>query len=115
MISNIFTSQALDEIKEICRSVISEQMKQPVPISVGTETDESRQKLQRIMAKEFVTVNEAACLLSVSDQHIRNLITKAKKGQAKRPIPYRDLDGVTTFRLSELLEWSEPRKLKKVS
>lgn len=74
--------------------------------------EEFRARLARVMAKEFVSVGEAALLLSCSDGHIRNLMRKAKKGEARCPIPFRDLDGVAVFKLDELLAWSAQPKQK---
>lgn len=71
---------------------------------------EMRAKLARIRAKEFVSVAEAALLLGCSDGHIRNLVRKARKGEARAPVPFRDLDGVVVFKLDELLAWSEQPK-----
>jgi len=73
---------------------------------------EARAKLARIRAKEFVSVAEAAFLLGCSDGHVRNLVRRAKKGQAQAPVPYRDLDGVVVFKLDELIAWSELPKSK---
>ncbi|MGH9961743.1 MAG: hypothetical protein ACREBC_32210, partial [Pyrinomonadaceae bacterium] len=61
---------------------------------------------------DFITLNEAAFLLSCSDGHIRNLIKKAHNGEAERPIPIRDLDGLFVFNLEELLAWSREVKSK---
>lgn len=69
--------------------------------------EELRAKLARIRAKEFVSVAEAALLLGCSDGHVRNLVRRAKKGEARAPVPFRDLDGVVVFKLEELLAWSE--------
>jgi hypothetical protein len=68
--------------------------------------EELRSRVARVMAKEFVSVGEAAFLLSCSDGHVRNLVRRAKKGEARVPIPFCDLDGVVVFKLDELLAWS---------
>lgn len=86
-------------------TVVREAFGQSPP--AGHEGDELRAKLARIRAKEFVTIMEAAFLLGCSDGHLRNLVRKAKKGEARSPVPFRDLDGVVVFKLDELLAWSE--------
>lgn len=86
---------------------------QPAPESLCITDGEAEKidtQLQRIKAKEFLTVNEVALLLSCSPSHVRNLVKKAQQRKSKRPIPFRDLDGVTVFHRLELLEWSERSK-----
>ena len=73
----------------------------------GPEVDELRRRLAIVNAKEFITIREAALLLSCSDGHLRNLIKKAFQNKTKRPVPYRDLDGVVVFPRVALLRWSE--------
>lgn len=67
-----------------------------------------RQQLALIKAKEHVTVKEAALLLSCSESHIRKLVTLARKGKTRRPIPYVDMEGVTIFPRESLLNWASP-------
>ena len=67
-----------------------------------------RQQLALIKAKEHVTVKEAALLLSCSESHIRKLVMLARKGKARRPIPYVDMEGVTIFPRDSLLNWASP-------
>ena len=71
-----------------------------------------RDDLERIKAKEFISTREAHLLLGCSDGHIRNLVDKARMGKASHPIPFLDLDGVTVFPLTKLLEWAERPKRK---
>lgn len=111
-------SAIIQEFEAIARRICQEllesaehTLKSDAPSS-SEEAQKVQQTLSLIKAKEFVTIKDAAFLLSCSDSHIRNLISKAKKGKTPYPIPYRDLDGVTTFRLAELLEWTEARKSK---
>jgi hypothetical protein len=69
-----------------------------------------RDKLARISAKDYISIGEAALLLSCSDGHVRNLISKARKRQTKRPIPFTDLEGVTVFNRLALLAWADGRQ-----
>jgi len=64
------------------------------------------------MVKEFISIREAHLLLACSDGHIRNLVDKARKKKTSHPIPFLDLDGVTVFHRSKLLEWAEQPKQK---
>ena len=72
--------------------------------------DETRRTMQQIKAKDFISANEAAMLFGCSAQHLRNLVQRALDGKAMYPIPFRDLDGVVTFPVAELLEWSRTPK-----
>jgi hypothetical protein len=56
-----------------------------------------REQLELIKVKEHVTVKEVALLLSCSQSHIRKLVTMARKGKSRRPIPFVDMEGVTVF------------------
>src|SRR5205085_5778041 len=66
-------------------------------------------QLALIKVKERVTVKEAALLLSCSESHIRKLVMLARKGKSRRPIPFVDMEGVTVFPLSDLLDWASPQ------
>lgn len=108
-------ASALDDyLRTLARSeamtVVEEALRKSLP--AGDEEAELRAKLARIRAKEFVSIMEAAFLLGCSDGHLRNLVRKAKKGDARSPVPFRDLDGVVVFKLDELLAWSELPKGK---
>jgi hypothetical protein len=100
------SEKSVEEIAERVRQMLEAESPRP-----NEQSDPEAQELQRRLAcirvKEFVTVNEAALLLSCSNGHIRNLVKKAKKNQAKNPIPFIDLDGVTVFNREALLDWAE--------
>jgi hypothetical protein len=103
--------EALAVVLKCCQAAES---CEPTSINAsGSQVQEAvslRAQLQLIAVKEFLTINEAALLLSCSASHIRNLIKKARQRKSKRPIPFRDLDGVTVFHRVELLAWSESLK-----
>lgn len=73
---------------------------------------ETRRTMEQIKAKDFISANEAAMLFGCSPQHLRNLVQRALDGKTPYPIPFRDLDGVVTFPVAELLEWSRTPKPK---
>ena len=68
-----------------------------------------RAQLDLIKAKEHITVREAALLMSCSDSHIRKLVMLARNRKTRRPIPFVDLEGVTVFPVTTLLEWANSR------
>ncbi len=71
-----------------------------------------RLALDKIKAKEYASVAEAAFLLNCSDSHVRNLVDKAIGRKSPCPIPFADLDGVRVFPVQELLEWTRIAKPK---
>jgi hypothetical protein len=68
---------------------------------LNDDAEETRGTFERIKAKEFVSVEEAALLFGCSEQHLRNQVQKAIDGKAIHPIPFADIDGVMRFPLSE--------------
>jgi hypothetical protein len=112
MTNNEVILRLFDErIAEIARAIFSE-------ISNGTQVstpppDDSiiklRDQLALIKAKEHITVREAALLMSCSDSHIRKLVMLARNRKTRRPIPFVDLEGVTVFPVTTLLEWANSR------
>ncbi len=109
-VSRIFDrakGEALLILESAHRQLIS---KPVVQNDADQEAEALRVKISRISAKDFISVKEAAILLSCSDGHIRNLVDKARKGKTAYPIPFLDLDGVTTLPRAKLLEWAETPK-----
>lgn len=97
-----------EHLKQIARDAVQELISEQ-RLSLTPKSDPSsefREQLNRIKAKEYVTVKEAALLLSCSESHIRKLVMLTRKGKAHRPIPFVDMEGVTVFCLITLLEWA---------
>jgi len=85
---------------------------------VDDEVASTRQAIEKIKAKEFASVAEAAQLMGCSDSHVRNLVEKAIADQSPYPIPFADLDGVRVFPVQELLVWTriaKPRVKKRTT
>lgn len=97
------------EIESIARRVF-EAMQETRSSDKDQEALETRQRLERINAKEFITIKEAAFLLSCSRGHVDNLLGKARAGKTTNPVPFRDLDGLVVFNREELLAWSQKLK-----
>jgi|SRR5215216_4274930 len=95
----------IDEIAERVRRKLEAGARERVeePDAVAAEY---QLRLSRIRAKENISIQDAAFLLNCSDGHLRNLIKKAKHRKTSRPIPFNDLDGLSTFNREELLAWS---------
>jgi acetamidase/formamidase len=113
--TNELSEKLTEVVCALIRNVLTEYQQQPLVKEISEKDGVAQQTymmLERINAKDFISTKEAAFLLSCSDGHIRNLVDKAKKGTTKYPIPFRDLDGVTSFNRIELLAWSEQPKIK---
>jgi hypothetical protein len=98
-----------DALMGIVKILMTNQRKD-VPSDEGTA--QICQTIAEIKAKAFISANEAALLFGCSAQHLRNLVQRALDGHATEPIPFCDLDGVVTFPVSELIEWSRKPKPK---
>lgn len=98
------------DFEDIARRVFSEMCVTQAPSQDDPEATETNRRIRRILAKEFITIREAALLLSCSRSHIDNLIGKAREGTTDSAIPVRDLEGLFVFNREELLAWSRKPK-----
>jgi hypothetical protein len=105
------------ELPERLIEELSERVKQKLFIEgprpnerLDSDALEFQRRLSRINAKQNISTQEASVLLNCSDGHIRNLVKKAKHKRTRQPIPFLDLDGLTTFDREELLAWSRQPK-----
>jgi hypothetical protein len=78
----------------------------PQAPAVDPEAEETRRMIEKIKAKEFISVEEASVLFGCSEQHLRNQVQKAIDGTAVQPIPFADIEGVVRFPRVELQEWA---------
>jgi len=78
------------------------------------EAEQTRRTIEKIKAKQFISVEEAALLFGCSAQHLRNQVQQAIDGTAVHSIPFADLEGVLRFPLTDLLEWASLPKPKPV-
>jgi hypothetical protein len=101
-----------ERMREIAREIFQEVARDYADQSRATDKGAAtlREQLALIKAKEHVTVKEAALLLSCSESHVRKLVMLARKGKSRRPIPFVDMEGVTVFPLSSLLDWARPER-----
>jgi hypothetical protein len=75
------------------------------------EVNECRRRLALINTKPYLKTAEAAFLLGCSENHLRNLVKKARGGKAARPIPFLDLEGTVSFPREALLNWAGQPKV----
>lgn len=97
--------------REVAERVYEEKREGTTPNGDALANDH-RCRLERIMAKRYVSVGEAALLLSCSDSYLRKLVKRAQKKETRHPIPFTDLDGHVVFELCKLLTWAEQPKTR---
>ena len=103
---------------EIPREVIEQIAREVLESMVGNATtnvrDEEAERiertLQRIRAKQFITIPEFALLFNCSRGHVDKLLDQAQQPNCKYPLPYVDLNGLIQFDRLEVLEWARLRK-----
>lgn len=106
------TNNLEQAVKEIAERVFNERIEEFGTLRPATnstlldnESEELRNKLNRIMAKEFISVSEAALLLNCSESYIRKQLKLTKNGKSKSPLPYTDKLGIVLFPREALLNW----------
>ena len=100
-------AELCDLHRDVLLSVLRLVTSQTPTLETGKDVPDT---LSAIKGKEFISAGEAAELFGCSAQHFRNLVQRAIDGKATEPVTFRDLDGVITFPLSELIEWRKSRK-----
>ena len=95
--------------REVAERVYEEKREGATPTKDAL-ADDHHSRLERILAKRYVSVGEAALLLSCSDSYLRKLVKRAQKKETRHPIPFTDLDGHVVFELCKLLAWAEQPK-----
>jgi len=99
-------AQIRNQLDDLLATVLLLCAEQPA----SDELDNTCQAVEKIKAKEFASIAEAALLIGCSDSHVRNLVEKAIAGRTPYPIPFADLDGVRVLPVQELLQWTRIAK-----
>lgn len=99
-----------DAIEQITREVIESILGDMKPIVHDEEAERIERALQRIKAKQFITIPEFALLFNCSRSHVDKLLDQAQQPNSKYPVPYIDLNGLVQFDRLEVLEWARLRK-----
>lgn len=115
---NIVTSELTDIARKQAEDVFDEHF--PGLSKKTVDVKDKSEIITAIYAKPLWSVAEAALVLPCSENHLRNLIEKALKGDEDNPIPFIDIAGVYGFERDKLLEWlkipkQDKRKNKKLS
>jgi hypothetical protein len=101
-------------VEQIAREVCEEIIAQSRPAIQDSQAEEITRTLQRINAKQFITISELAYLIGCSRGYIDKLIERAQDPKNDCAVPYVDLDGLIQFDRVEVLAWAKTSKpLKK--
>lgn len=92
--------------REACESMLAESR----ATIHDEQAEELERKLQRINAKQFITIPEFALLFNCSTGHVGKLLDQAQDPKCQHPIPYLDLNGLIQFDRLEVLQWARTRK-----
>ncbi len=87
--------------KQVVKDAVREAICETAP---SRTADDTARGLAEINIKPYITVPEAQLLLGCSDSLLYKHIKEARKGKAKRPIPYVFI-GVYIFHRESLLRW----------
>jgi len=99
-----------DSIEAMVREVVEHSLAQMRPPLPDEETDNTLHTLQRINAKQFITIPEFAFLFNCSRGHVDKLLAQAQLKDTKYPVPYLDLNGLVQFDRLEVIEWARTAK-----
>jgi hypothetical protein len=99
-----------EAIEQITREVLESMVGHAAAIVQDEEAERIERTLQRIMAKQFITIPEFALLFNCSRGHVDKLLDQAQQPNCKYPLPYVDLNGLIQFDRLEVLEWARLRK-----
>jgi hypothetical protein len=99
-----------EAIEQITREVLESMLASTRAIAHDEEAERIERTLQRIKAKQFITIPEFALLFNCSRGHVDKLLDQAQQPNCKYPVPYVDLNGLIQFDRLEVLEWARLRK-----
>jgi len=97
-------------IEQIAREVLESMVGNAAANVRDEEAERIERTLQRIRAKQFITIPEFALLFNCSRGHVDKLLDQAQQPNCKYPLPYVDLNGLIQFDRLEVLEWARLRK-----
>ena len=97
-------------IEQITREVVESTLAERVSTIQDEEAKQTERVLQRINAKQFITISEFAFLFNCSRSHVDKLLDQAQQPDCKYPVPYIDLNGLVQFDRLEVLQWARLRK-----
>lgn len=99
-----------ESIEVIAREVVEQALVDARPLIHDEEAENTTRTLQRINAKQFITIPEFAFLFNCSRGHVDKLLEQAQAKDTKHPVPYLDLNGLIQFDRLAVLEWARASK-----
>ena len=99
-----------EAIEQIAREVLESMVGNAAANVHDEEAERIERTLQRIRAKQFITIPEFALLFNCSRGHVDTLLDQAQQPNCKYPVPYVDLNCLIQFERVEVLEWARLRK-----
>lgn len=97
-------------VEQIAREVCEEIIARTQPAIQDSQAEEIIRTLQRINAKQFITISEFAYLFGCSRGYVDKLLEKAQDPKSEHPVPYVDLGGLTQFDRVQVLAWAKTSK-----
>jgi len=103
----------LATIEKIARETVVQSLAEMRPDIHDDEAEAITRKLQRINAKQFITINEFQFLFGCSRGYVDKLLEQAAKGETEHPLPYCDLNGLCVFERVKVIAWAAESKTLK--
>lgn len=97
-------------VEQIAREVCEEIIARSQPAIQDSQAEGIIRTLQRINAKQFITISEFSYLFGCSRGYVDKLLEKAQDPKSEHPVPYVDLGGLIQFDRVEVLAWSKTSK-----
>jgi hypothetical protein len=104
------------EIEKLIDERVSQKLAEvvpPVPAIHDAEAEDIARKLQRINAKQYITINEFQFLFGCSRGYVDKLLDEAANNKTTHPVPYCDLNGLCVFDRVKVIKWAEGSKRMK--
>jgi hypothetical protein len=103
-----------ESIEAIAREVFERSIADFRPGVYDEEADQITRTLQKINAKQFITIGEFQFLFGCSRGYVDKLLGEAAAGTSDHPVPYCDLNGLCVFERVKVLAWAAESKTLKV-
>ena len=86
-----------EAIEQVCRDVVDDLLVEARSAIHDDEAEVIARKLQRINAKQYITINEFRFLFGCSRGYVDKLLDESARGATDHPVPYCDLNGLCVF------------------
>lgn len=103
---NLSIEIPLAALEQIAQDVFERMSSETRAIVHDAEAEEIARKLQRIDARQFITIPEFSFLFNCSVGYVGKLLERAQKKETAYPVPHLNLDGLIQFDREEVLKWA---------